>query len=189
MKRTHVAAVVLLSFSAAELAAQDAYRVLATSRTSTMQKEMSDAAAAGYQFVGAMGGDTAFGGNEVVTTLMARTADGRPRYEYRLLATSKTSTMQTELQHAADAGFEFVAQTVFQSSFGGREVAVLLERDTDIPAVKRYEYRLLATSRTSTLQKELEQRAQAGFQALAMTVGQTAIGGQELVVITRRLLR
>jgi len=188
MKRTHVAAVVLLSFSAAELAAQDAYRVLATSRTSTMQKEMSDAAAAGYQFVGAMGGDTAFGGNEVVT-LMARTADGRPRYEYRLLATSKTSTMQTELQHAADAGFEFVAQTVFQSSFGGREVAVLLERDTDIPAVKRYEYRLLATSRTSTLQKELEQRAQAGFQALAMTVGQTAIGGQELVVITRRLLR
>ena len=49
-------------------------------------------------------------------------------------------------------------------------------------------YRVLATSRTSTMQKEISVAA-AGFLALAMTVGQTASGGQELVVITRRLLQ
>ena len=71
MKLTLMMAVALLGFAPAELSARDAYRVLATSRTSTMQKEISDAAAAGYRFVGAMGGDTAFGGQEVVA-LMAR---------------------------------------------------------------------------------------------------------------------
>lgn len=164
------------------------YRVLATTRTSTMQKEMSAAAAEGYRFVDVMGGETAFGGNEVVT-LMQRSASGTARYEYRLLAASRTSTMQTELQEAANAGFDFVGQTVFESLFGGKEVTIILERDTSAPAVARHEYRLVATSRTSTLQKELDQLGQAGYQALAMTVAKTAVGGAELVVIARRLLR
>jgi hypothetical protein len=164
------------------------YKVLATTRTSTMQKEMSAAASDGYRFVDVMGGETAFGGNEVVT-LMQRTATGTPQYEYRLLAASRTSTMQRELQDAADAGFDFVGQTVFESLFGGREVTMILERDTTAPSVARYEYRLVATSRTSTLQKELDQLGQAGYQALAMTVGKTAVGGAELVVIARRMLR
>ena len=55
------------------------------------------------------------------------------RFEYRLLATSKTSTMQKELQEAADAGFEFIGQTVFESMFGGKEVAAILERDAPRP--------------------------------------------------------
>jgi hypothetical protein len=161
------------------------YRILATTRTATMQKEMSAAAADGYRFVSVMGGETAFGGNEVVT-LMQRTASGTPQYEYRLLATSRTSTMQGELQEAARAGFDFVGQTVFESLFGGKEVTIILERDTAAPPAARYEYRLVATSRTSTLQKELEQLGQAGYSAVAMTVGTTAVGGAELVVIARR---
>lgn len=42
------------------------YRVLATSRTSTMQKELNEAAEAGFRFQAFMGGETAFGGDEVV---------------------------------------------------------------------------------------------------------------------------
>ena len=53
-----------------------------------------------------------FGGKEVVV-VMQKTA-AAPHFEYRLLATNKTSTMQKELQDAADAGFEFVGQTVFE---------------------------------------------------------------------------
>jgi hypothetical protein len=37
------------------------YRILATNKTSTMQKEMQEAAAAGFRYGGLMGGDTAFG--------------------------------------------------------------------------------------------------------------------------------
>jgi hypothetical protein len=170
--------------------AQDStgYKVLATSKTSTMQKEMQVAADAGYRFAAVMGGETSFGGNEVVI-LMEKPANAEGRFEYRLLATSKTSTMEKELQAAADAGFEYIGQTVFSSAFGSNEVAVILERSAAAPPRKRYEYKLIATSKTSTLQKEIDAASEQGFAALGMTVGKTAIGGSELVVITRRPVR
>jgi hypothetical protein len=108
---------------------------------------------------------------------------------YKVLATSKTSTMQKELQEAADAGWQAVGQTVFESLFGGKETAGIPERNPESPRGQRYEYKLLATSKTSTLQKELQQVAEAGYEAVGMTVGSTALGGSELVVITRRVVK
>ena len=172
------------SMAAAQRPTTD-YRVLATSKTSTMQKEMQQAADAGYRFVAVMGGETAFGGNEVVL-LMQKTGPAEHRFAYRLLATSKTSTMQRELQDAADAGFDYIGQTVFETLFGGKEVTVILERDPTKPDRRRYEYKLIATKKTSTLQKELQEAGQQGYEALGMTVGETASAGGELVVITRR---
>ncbi len=164
------------------------YRVLATSRTSTMQKEMQMAAEAGFRFAAVMGGETSLGGKEVVV-LMQKSGSGST-YEYRLLATTRTSTMQKELQEASDAGFEYVGQTVFQSAFSGQEVSCILERHREAkPNQSHYEYRLLATKRTSTLQHELQEIGDQGFVAVGMTVGETAIGGSELVVITRRTRR
>ncbi|MBA3886745.1 MAG: hypothetical protein H0X67_13585 [Acidobacteria bacterium] len=162
------------------------YRVLATSRTSTMQKEMQEAAAAGFRFGDVMGGDTSFGGSEVVV-IMHR--DGSPgRFDYRLLATSRTSTMQKEMQEAGDAGFEYRGQTVFKSTFGGKEVVTILERTADDRVPVPYEYRLLATKKTSTMQKELGEASEAGFEFVGMTVAKTAIGGEEVVAILRRKL-
>ena len=159
------------------------YRVLATSKTSTMQKEMDAAAAGGFRFRDVMGGPTAFGGAEVVVIMIK---GGEPaNYRYRLLATDKTSTMQKELQNAADEGYEYRRQTVFNSAFGGKEVVVILERDVDRPVTK-YEYRLLATSKTSTMQKELSDAGAQRFDLVGMTVAQTAVGGEEVVAILRR---
>jgi hypothetical protein len=167
--------------------AQDSvsYRVLATNKTSTMQKEMQDAADAGFRFSAVMGGETYFGGKEAV--VLMQKGGGSGSYDYRLLATNKTSTMQKELQEAADAGFEYVGQTVFRSTFGGQEVACILERNRSAASVAgKYEYKLLATTKTSTLQKELQEVGAQGFAAVGMTVADTAIGGAEIVVITRR---
>lgn len=161
------------------------YKVLATSRTSTMDKEMNEAAQAGFRFGSVMGGDTAGGGKEVVTVMYRGTGDAKPCCEYRLLATARTSTMQKEMQEAADAGFVYCGQTVFQSALGGKEVAVIMERDKQESAGK-YEYRLLATSRTSTMQKELAEAGSAGFEIVGLTVGKTAMGGSELITIMRR---
>jgi hypothetical protein len=160
------------------------YRVLATKKTSTMQKEMQSAAEAGYQFGGVMGGETSFGGSEVVV-VMTRTPNGKPRYDYRLLATNKTSTMQREMQEAGDAGFEYCGQTVFESAFGGQEVVTILQRDR---AAKpgRFEYKLYATKKTSTMQKELDEAGAQGYAFVGMTVAETAMGGHEVVTITRR---
>lgn len=159
------------------------YKVLATSKTSTMEKEMNETGAAGYRFVAVMGGDTAVGGSEVVV-LMQKAVPASGRYRYKLLATSRTSTMQKEMSAAALDGYDYVGQTVFESLFGGEEVVSILERGA--AAESEYDYKLIATSKTSTLQKELLELGRDGFQALGMTVGKTALGGNELVVIARK---
>ncbi len=159
------------------------YKVLATSKTSTLQKEMQEAGESGYRFVAVMGGETGVGGKEVVV-LMEKVAGDTTVYGYRLLATNKTSTLQKELQEASDGGFRVVGQTVFESVFGGRETAAIVEKAGT--SVERFEYKLVATTKTSTMEKELKELADAGYQALGLTVGKTALGGSELVVITRR---
>ena len=171
--------------SFADAKAGEAYRVLATNKTSTMQKEVGEAAAAGYRYVAVMGGETSFGGSEVVV-VMGRSSDGKARFEYRLLATSKTSTMQKEMQEASDGGFDYVGQTVFKSTFGGSEVVCILERDREATNRPRYEYKLLATKKTSTMQNELQALVEQGFAVVGLTVGETMMGGSELVTITRR---
>ena len=164
---------------------QREFRLLATNKTSTMQKEMNEAANAGYRFEGTMGGETSFGGSEVVVVMSRNPAAPKQRYEYKLLATSKTSTMQKELQQAGDAGFEFKGQSVYSSTFGGKEVVVILERDFESKPVQ-WEYRLLATKKTSTMQKELNEAGAEGFIFVGVTVGETLVGGREVVSILRR---
>jgi len=182
--RATLAGVALTLTTAIPIRAQTSYdyRVLATSKTSTMEKELNDAAEAGFRFSFVMGGETAVGGTEGVAVL---TRTGGGQYSYKLLATSKTSTMQKELQAAADAGFEYRAQTVFKSTFGGQEVVCILERDRDAPP-HQYDYRLVATTKTSTLEKELREVGAAGYEVMGMTVSKTALGGRELVAITRK---
>ncbi len=189
--RTAIACFVLgLALSADTIYAQDAtdYRVLATSKTSTMQKEMNQAADAGFRFGGVMGGETSFGGPEVLV-IMSKAANADARYDYRLLATNKTSTMQKEMQEAGDAGYEYKGQSVFKSTFGGKEVVVILERDKEATTTGRFEYRLTATKKTSTLQKELNEAGEAGYQFVGMTVGNTLVGGNEVVAILRRKVK
>jgi hypothetical protein len=178
-------ALLAVAASAQPQAAEDVeYRLLATNKTSTMQKEMQDAAEAGFHYGGVMGGETAFGGSEVVVVMVK---DGTPAtFSYRLLAANKTSTMQKELQDAGDAGYEYRGQTIFKSTFGGKEVVVILERDGRNAATTRYEYRLLATSKTSTMQKELSEAGAQGFGFVGLTVAPTALGGSEVVAILRR---
>ncbi|MEE2638275.1 MAG: hypothetical protein VYE68_13715 [Acidobacteriota bacterium] len=162
------------------------YQVLATTRTSTMERELNEAAEQGYRFQAVMGGDTSFGGSEVVALVMRGGDATSGRYVYRLLATGQTSTMQEELKEAGGEGFEYRGQTVFESFFGGEEVVVILERDDDAPALQ-YDYLLLATTRTSTLEEELSEAGQHSYEFMGLTVAETAFGGEEVVVITRRV--
>jgi hypothetical protein len=162
------------------------YRVLATTKTSTMEKELNEAAEAGFRFQAVMGGETAVGGNETVA-IVSKISGSKGRFAYKLLATSKTSTMEKELQEAADAGFEYRSQTVFNSAFGGQEVVCILERNEDAGASRRSQYKLLATTKTSTMQKELLEAGAAGYQIVGLTVAKTAMAGKELVAITRRV--
>jgi hypothetical protein len=166
--------------------AQIQFKVLATKKTSTMQKELQEAAEAGYRFEGVSGGKTSFGGSEVLIVMSKKPdIDLSGRYQYKLLATSKTSTMQKEIQQAGDNGFDYKGQAVFDTFIGGDEVVVILEKDTKAE-LKRTEYKLFATKKTSTMQKEINEGGAAGYEYVGVTVGETFIGGGEVVIIMRR---
>lgn len=177
------------AFLTTETAAQTQFKIVATKKTSTAEKEMNEASEAGFRFEGVSGGNTAFGGSEVVV-IMSKPMDtnSNGKYQYKLLATKKTSTMQKEMQEAGDSGFEYRGQTVFASFFGGDEVIVIMEKNVEAE-VKRYEYKLLATSKTSTMQKELSEAGEAGYNYVGLTTGKTAFGGSEVVAIMRRDVR
>lgn len=160
------------------------YRLLATQKTSTMEKEMNDAASQGFRFEGTMGGQTAAGGNEIVVIMSRNASANDRRYAYKLLATNKTGTMQKELAEAGAAGYLYTGQSVYDSAFGGRQVVVILEKTDSANAA--YEYKLLATARTSTMEKELNGVGKDGFVFCGITVAETAFGGREVVSILRR---
>ena len=45
---------------------------------------------------------------------------------------------------------------------------------------------MLATSKTSTLEKEVQQAGAVGYEIVGMTLAKTALGGKELVAILKR---
>jgi len=159
------------------------YRLLATNRTSTMQKEMNEAAAAGYAYSNFVGGETSFGGHEVVV-VMVKPVSGpaaAPR-EYRLLSDSSPSKLQKEMQAAGQDGFEYKGSTVFRPVAALRGSLVGMERSPET-ASKKFSYELRATARTSSMQKELQDAGQAGFSLLGVTFGESTIGVSQVVAI------
>lgn len=161
------------------------YQVLATNKTSTLEKELNVAGREGFRIIDMMGGET-LGGNEMVAVVGKAVGESdSPRFEYLVLATNKTSTMQKELDEAGAQGFAYKGQTVAQTTFGGQEVVLVLGREMDSPP-QSYAYRLQATKRTKTMGRELNEAAAEGFELMGTTVSKTAFAGQELVSILMR---
>lgn len=138
------------------------YKLLATTRTATMQKELDEASAQGYRVKA--GSPTS--GTEIVVFL-DREATVKKPYKYKLLATSRTGTMQKELNEMANVGYRLMPSTMVAKKwiFGG-EIVMIMERSPRVK--KRYEYKLLATTLTSTLQKEVVEAKKAGFILVGM---------------------
>jgi len=162
------------------------YRMLATSKTSKMEKELNEAAAAGYRFSKVMGGKVTTGGRVVIAMVKEPLVPGQEIRKYKLLATTRTAAMQTEMQQLADAGYWYLDHTAFESTLGGKEVVVIMELDSLEMARPRSSYRLLATTRTSTMQKELRDAGTQGYELLGLSLGKTGAGGREVIAILRK---
>ena len=153
------------------------YLLLSTIKTSTMQEELDTAAAAGYRaVVGARTGSSEF------AVLLEKVAQPPEVYEYRLLATTRTSTMQEELNDAAADGFHILSRVMMG---GQSEIVVLLERPPGPPLYS--EYLLLATELTGTLHAELAQAAAQGWNLLGMVRAEEKVGlsGEHIVTLGR----
>lgn len=155
----------LLMGPAAALRAQESkqYRLLATTLTSTMQKELNQAAAQGYRVVAA--GPTR--GNEMVV-IVEKVTDSPDTYEYLLLATQRTSTIQKELSDASAQGFRLVPKALLMKrrALAEDEITLVMEKPSGPP--KYYFYKILATKLTLTLEKEIGKATAEGFTVVSM---------------------
>jgi hypothetical protein len=134
------------------------YLMLATAKTSTMQKELDEAADQGFRIV--MGSPTS---TMEMAILLERKVKPPDTYKYKLLATTRSATMQKELNDAAKDGFRLLPRTIISKSgiVSFNEVVLVLERPPNTD--KRYEYKLLATTSTEKLEKEVAQSEADGF--------------------------
>src|SRR5689334_916610 len=124
------AATLILGFAMTiSAAAQDRkleYQILSTSRISTMEKELNQAAVAGYRFLKVTNSPNLFGGKELVVVTVKDAGDAllaRPRY--RVLSATGNSNLQKKLQAAANEGYEYREQTTMPNVFGGTDVVVI----------------------------------------------------------------
>ena len=153
------------------------YKLLATTRTGTMQKEMDEASSQGYRIL--VGSPTS--GSEMAVFL-SREGSAESQFKYKLLATTRTGTMNKELNEMADAGYRLIPSTMIAKAqlLGGVEIVMIME----LPPVvkKQYEYKLLATTLTSTLQKEVTEAQEAGYRIVGMVSR-----GEHMVVMEREI--
>ena len=151
------------------------YLLLSTVKTSTMQKELDEASGQGFRIISSA---SSCGQSEMVLFL-ERVTQGPDTYKYKLLATTRTGTMEKELNQAARDGYRLLPRTITaKEGFLTNEIVSVLELAPK--SGKRYEYRLLATSRTGTLQKEVTQAEADGF-VLVGLVGR----GENMVIMEK----
>lgn len=151
------------------------YKLLATTRTSTMQKELDEVSSQGYRLL--VGSPTS--SSEMAVFLSLDGTVENP-YKYKLLATTRTGTMQKELNEVADAGFRLLPSTIIAKKqlLGGVEIVLIMEKSPSVNV--QYEYKLLATTLTSTLQKEVSEALDAGFVIVGMVSR-----GEHMVIMER----
>jgi hypothetical protein len=91
---------------------------VATARTGTLQREISEAAEAGYRIVPR----AVTGKGDEVVVLMEKGAEGSAKPRYQVLATERTGTLQKEISEASATGYTLVALA------GRGEYVAILER-------------------------------------------------------------
>ena len=152
--------------SEADAGDSSAYKVLATRRASTLERELNEAAAAGYRLQtltwhtgGSLWGTIPLPGDR--REMMAIVARGAQpgRFSYRVVAARDETELEIEgrLNEAGRAGFRV------------REVgpSVILERDAAADPVAT-EFRVVTTTRISTLEAEIAAAGRDGYRPVGL---------------------
>lgn len=146
--------------------------LLDTARTSTMQKELQDAADRGYRLVSGQG-------SWPLTAILEKAEGNVKPIDYLLLATKRTKTMQKEMNQAAAKGYRFA------SVLGvGHEVIIAMQRERG-KTTQTHEQKLLATIRIRTLKKELFAAFDQGFRFVGQTVFEHSFTVENVAILER----
>lgn len=145
------------------------YRFLKTSRVGSMEQEMNQAGKEGYRYYMSSPG-------LMVLMCRQRGSTSAVRYRYKLLATRKTGTMKKELSEHSALGYQYLATT---NGLGG--LTIILENDAAAEPKPRREYKLLASSRERTMEKEIADALASSYQIVDLTNI-----GEFLIVLVRQ---
>ena len=101
--------------------------------------------------------------------------------QYKLLATRRTSTMQKEIDEVSAQGYRILVGSPTSST----EMAVFLSREGTVE--NQFKYKLLATARTGTMQKELNDMAADGYRLIPSTmIAKSGMISLEIVMILEK---
>lgn len=143
-----------------KVAPDQKYLLLSATRTGTMEQELTDSAKMGFRVV--LSASSGLG----MLFLLERAATPPDLYEYKIVATTQLKTLERELNEVAAQGFRLIPGATMpkEKMIGPREVLCLLEKEPGGAAGRRYEYKVLGTARTGTLEKEIQENQKAGFE-------------------------
>ena len=140
--------------------------LISASQIETLGKELDQAGAKGFHIQ--MG---AARGNSEIVLMLERDINSPEQHQFKVISTNATGTFRQEISEAGRQGFRAVGST-FMNKPGflgiGSEVVVILERP--IKPSRYYEYKLLATNQTSTLESEWRTATTEGYRAIGMLV-------------------
>ena len=145
------------------------YLLLSTTKTSTMEEELTEAAGQGFQVLQAASSGVG------ILLLLERSAKPPETYRYKVLATVKIDTMYTELGDIAKEGYRLLPRTIMtkRKMIGPPELLCILEKEPGAGDKQRYEYEVLGTSKTSTLEKEILESRQKDFSIVGLTTAKS----------------
>ena len=150
-----IALLSLAPMAEAQVAGPD-YVFLDTDKTSTLQRELQEAADNGYRLV------SGYGSWGRPTVILEKVLEPEP-IGYLLLATAKTGTLQDEIAEAATQGHRLT------SVFGkGGEAVVIMQRAPG-QAAPTHEYVVLGAKRIDTMEEEFLTAAANGFKLVGQS--------------------
>jgi hypothetical protein len=151
------------------------YLVLSTKRIQTMEKELDEVARKGFRIL--YGAPTQ---SFDMAILLKRVPEAKNEpYGYRILATSRTKTMEKELNEFASQGYRLLPRTItFKSGFLTNELLMILERDPQ--AKMKHEYKLISADKETKLHKKIDEAGAQGFLPITMVTM-----GDHIIVLER----
>jgi hypothetical protein len=130
----------VLQAEAGQPVAAAQFRVVSTMRTSTLEKEINEAAAGGYRVLG----------SALMNVLLMKGGDGSARYSYRLIGATNGRTLAKEIRQAGQEGYRLMPSTIMGNPGTRAETVLLMERAS---ASKSYDYDFVdANSKTAALE-------------------------------------
>ncbi len=143
-------------------------RFIETTKTSTFEKELNDAAKEGFRLAWLAKGIYSGKVRGILLRQPEAAGNASPRYEYKVLATTRIATMRSELEQAAGEGYEFRGITTENNElpFSSKESVAVLERPAG-ETKRRFEYRLVTDKKKH---EELQVLSTEGFDPIEVFV-------------------